>query len=444
MLDLVLQQFANGLSSGMTYALLALGLTLVFGVLHVVNFAHGEFYMVGGLVCAVMTNLLGVPYLLTLPLAVLATAAVAWLVDAVAVRPVLAKPGGGDIVLVATFAAGVIVQQAVLASIGPAPIRAAGFEGAVHLGPVAVTYQRLFVFVAGAVMIAALEIILNGTRFGQSLRAVAQSGYAAQVVGLNVARIRSWTFLLAAAFAGLAGALIVPIVTFNAGMGQSGVITAFVIVVDAGEVVALVGSNGAGKSSTLKAILGLQRATGRISLDGEDLSGASSMVRVERGVALSPEGRHVFPQMSVRENLELGAIPRTRADMAALTEEMLGLFPRLRERFDQLAGSMSGGEQQMLAIARALMSRPKVLLLDEPTLGLAPIIVDRIADLALALKAKGLGVLLAEQNAEMALGVADRAYVMENGRVAKQGRAREIATDKAVMEAYLGFSEDAA
>lgn len=262
MLDLVLQQFTNGLSSGMTYALLALGLTLVFGVLHVVNFAHGEFYMVGGLVCALMTNLFGIPYLVTLPAAVLVTTAVAWLVDAVAVRPVLPKPGGDGIVLVATFAAGIIIHQAVLASIGPAPIRAGGFDGTIHVGPVAITYQRLFVFVAGLVMIATLEIVLNRTRFGQTLRAVAQSGFAAQVVGLDVDRIRSRTFLLAAAFAGLAGALIVPIVTFNAGMGQSGVITAFVIVV--------IGSMGSIRGAVICGLaLGVIEATASIFLAQE-------------------------------------------------------------------------------------------------------------------------------------------------------------------------------
>lgn len=188
MFDLILQQTANGLSSGMTYALLALGLTLVFGVLHVVNFAHGEFYMVGGLVCALMTSTLEVPYLLTLPAAVLVTLGVAFLVDAVAVRPVMRKPEGDSIVLVATFAAAIIIHQAVLASIGPAPIRAGGFDGMVRIGPVALTYQRIFVLIAGAVLIVALEIVMNGTRFGKSVRAVAQSGFAAQVVGLDVDR----------------------------------------------------------------------------------------------------------------------------------------------------------------------------------------------------------------------------------------------------------------
>lgn len=211
----------------------------------------------------------------------------------------------------------------------------------------------------------------------------------------------------------------------------------------AGEVVALVGSNGAGKSSTLKAVLGLEKASGSIRLDGADLSAASSMVRVTSGIALSPEGRHVFPSMTVRENLHLGVIARTRQDEAALTDEMLDLFPRLRERVGQLAGSMSGGEQQMLAIARAMMSRPKVLMLDEPTLGLAPIIVDQIADFVLTLKSRGIAVLLAEQNSEMALGVADRAYVMETGRIVKSGDAQVIARDPAVIEAYLGFGGSA-
>lgn len=211
-----------------------------------------------------------------------------------------------------------------------------------------------------------------------------------------------------------------------------------------GEIVALVGSNGAGKSSTLKTILGLEKSKGSIMLDGEDLSFASSVVRVERGIALSPEGRHVFPTMTVRENLQLGVIARTRKDETALTEEMLDLFPRLKERIEQLAGSMSGGEQQMLAIARAMMSRPKVLMLDEPTLGLAPIIVDQISDFVLSLKARRIAVLLAEQNSEMALGVADRAYVMETGRVIKSGDAASIAKDPAVMEAYLGFGGDGA
>ncbi|MBO4226837.1 ABC transporter ATP-binding protein [Bradyrhizobium neotropicale] len=211
-----------------------------------------------------------------------------------------------------------------------------------------------------------------------------------------------------------------------------------------GEVVALVGANGAGKSSTLKAILGLVKASGHIRLDGEDVSGKPAHLRVAAGLALSPEGRHVFPQMSVRENLELGTVKRTSGATKELLEEMMTIFPRLRERIRQRAGSMSGGEQQMLAIARALMSRPKVLMLDEPTLGLAPLIVDQIGDLVGVLKKRGLSILLSEQNAEMALDVADRAYVLETGRIVKSGESQIIKADPAVRSAYLGFAEEPA
>jgi branched-chain amino acid transport system ATP-binding protein len=211
------------------------------------------------------------------------------------------------------------------------------------------------------------------------------------------------------------------------------------LAVRAGEVVALIGANGAGKSSILKGVLGLAASTGDVSVGGTPLAGLPTHARVRAGVALSPEGRHVFPQMTVRENLELGAPKGAGAHVAALVEEMYALFPRLRERAGQRAGSLSGGEQQMLAIGRALMSRPKVLMLDEPTLGLAPIIVDQIAGLLALLKARGMAVLLAEQNAEMALAAADRATVLETGRVVTEGPAATLGADPAIRRAYLGL-----
>jgi branched-chain amino acid transport system ATP-binding protein len=215
------------------------------------------------------------------------------------------------------------------------------------------------------------------------------------------------------------------------------------LVVNGGEVVALVGANGAGKSSTLHAILGMVEGKGSIRLEGQEISREAVHRRIASGLALSPEGRHVFPEMSVLENLELGVVRRTAAMKNDLVEEMMTIFPRLRERIGQRAGSMSGGEQQMLAIARALMSRPKTLMLDEPTLGLAPIVVDQIGELVATLKQRGLAILLSEQNAEMALGVADRAYVIEGGRVVKSGDSQAIKADPAVRAAYLGFEEDA-
>jgi len=206
----------------------------------------------------------------------------------------------------------------------------------------------------------------------------------------------------------------------------------------AGEVVALIGANGAGKSSILKGILGLTTSTaGSLTVAGRSLTSLLTHQRVAAGVALSPEGRHVFPQMTVRDNLELGL--QIASDFDRLSQDLFELFPRLAERRDQMAGSMSGGEQQMLAIARALMSSPKVLMLDEPTLGLAPKIVDQLIDLLGMIKKRGVAVLLAEQNAEMALSAADRGYVLENGAITRGAMAIELAADPAIRMAYLGM-----
>lgn len=231
MLDLLLQQIANGLSTGMVYAIIALGLTLIFGVLHVINFAHGELYMVGGLVSVLLTTQLGVPYAVTLLPAAFAVALVALIVDRIAVRPVMASADGESLVLITTFAVGILIHQGVLARIGPAPITSPGLPGVVTIGPVALTTQRLFILGCGLGLVVVLETVLRRTRFGRSLRAIAQSGFAARVVGIDVARVRQITFCAAAALAGLAGALIAPVVTFNANMGQHAVINAFVIVV---------------------------------------------------------------------------------------------------------------------------------------------------------------------------------------------------------------------
>ena len=208
-----------------------------------------------------------------------------------------------------------------------------------------------------------------------------------------------------------------------------------------GELVALVGANGAGKSSTLMCIAGaLKAAGGSVRLDGEDITSAKPEAIVRRGVATVPETRDVFPDLTVEENLTLGGYTR-RSDGAALAEDrqrMLALFPRLAERSAQPAGTLSGGEQQMLVIARAMMSRPKVLLLDEPSLGLAPVVVDQIFTMIAALKAAGTTILLVEQNVAKALAVADRAYVMRLGRIAASGSAAEIGGATDLKALYLG------
>jgi branched-chain amino acid transport system ATP-binding protein len=212
------------------------------------------------------------------------------------------------------------------------------------------------------------------------------------------------------------------------------------LVVHTGEVVTLIGANGAGKSTTLRAISGLLAPrTGRIVFEGDDIAGLPAHVLVARGISMAPEGRGVFANLTVLENLEMGAyLVHNRAQMRQDLERSFVLFPRLRERMKQSAGTLSGGEQQMLAIARALMSRPKLLLLDEPSLGLAPLVCQTIFSTIATIKASGTTVLLVEQNANAALKHSDRAYVLETGSVILDGSAKDIANDPRVREAYLG------
>ncbi|TSE27689.1 ABC transporter ATP-binding protein [Tepidimonas aquatica] len=207
-----------------------------------------------------------------------------------------------------------------------------------------------------------------------------------------------------------------------------------------GELVTLIGSNGAGKTTTMKAITGMLLAeAGDIVYDGQSIRGVGSWDLVKRGLAMVPEGRGVFARMTIVENLLMGAYTRTdKADIQRDIERMFELFPRLRERKDQLAGTMSGGEQQMLAMARALMSRPKLLLLDEPSMGLSPIMVDKIFEVVRDVHAQGMTILLVEQNARRALQVADRGYVMDSGEIIMTGEAKAMLDDPKVRAAYLG------
>ena len=210
--------------------------------------------------------------------------------------------------------------------------------------------------------------------------------------------------------------------------------------VDDGEIVTLIGSNGAGKSTTLNTITGLVKATsGAIQLDGVEITNLPPHKIVQLGLSLSPEGREVFPALTVEENLRLGAYSRRdKGEMAANYDRVYGLFPRLKERTKQTAGTLSGGEQQMLAIGRALMSSPGILLLDEPSMGLAPNLVLMIFELIQSINQQGTTILLIEQNANMALSVASRAYVLETGRISFCGVAKSLARDDRVRKAYLG------
>ena len=210
--------------------------------------------------------------------------------------------------------------------------------------------------------------------------------------------------------------------------------------VNEGELVTLIGSNGAGKTTTMKAITGtLPMVDGDIEYLGKSIKGKGAWDLVKEGLAMVPEGRGVFTRMTITENLQMGAYIRSdKGGIAEDIEKMFTIFPRLRERKDQLAGTMSGGEQQMLAMGRALMSRPKVLLLDEPSMGLSPIMVDKIFEVVREVSGRGVTVLLVEQNASRALGIADRGYVMESGVVSMNGDAKDLLNDPRVRAAYLG------
>ena len=209
--------------------------------------------------------------------------------------------------------------------------------------------------------------------------------------------------------------------------------------VNEGEIVTLIGANGAGKSTTLNTIAGLLRSrTGSVTFLGENLAKIPAHKIVSRGLALVPEGRRVFLQMTVQENLEMGAYTQGGGSVAADLERVYELFPRLKERQRQVAGTLSGGEQQMLAMGRALMSHPKLLMLDEPSMGLAPILVEQIFEIIRNLHRSGSTILLVEQNAQAALSVADRAYVLETGKVVTTGSGQELLEDPAIKKAYLG------
>jgi len=214
------------------------------------------------------------------------------------------------------------------------------------------------------------------------------------------------------------------------------------LTVGEGEIVALIGANGAGKSTTMRAISGLRPvAQGTIKFNGEDITKLRADLRVVRGVSQSPEGRGVFPGMTVRENLEMGAYTRrNRAEISEDMERAFSLFPRLKEREKQVGGTLSGGEQQMLAVGRALMSRPRLLLLDEPSMGLAPMLIQQIFDIIVEINQQGTTVLLVEQNAQQALSRAHRAYVLETGQIVKTGTGAELLTDPSVKDAYLGVA----
>lgn len=226
----------------------------------------------------------------------------------------------------------------------------------------------------------------------------------------------------------------------KAGYGQAKVLHGVSLKIGEGELVALLGSNGAGKSTLNNNISGLYKPFGgSIRFDGIEIAGARTEEVVDRGLIQVPEGRRVFPNMTVRENLELGSYRRATPNRARNIDKVVGIFPRLKERFDQYAGTLSGGEQQMLAIGRGLMAEPRLLILDEPSLGLSPLLVEEMFALIQKLRAEGLAIFLVEQNVVQSLEIADRAYVMENGLITVEGPAQDLMHDEELRRSYLGM-----
>lgn len=234
MWELLAQQLINGISAGMGYALVALGLTLVFGVLHVINFSHGELYMLGGLGLVLFAGVADMPYLAAVPLAALAVGAIGWLVDRMAVRPIAHKPDGHSSVLVATYAVSLLIFHSVFFTWGASPYRVEGIPGSLTYGPLVISWQRTMVIIVGLLLVLVVEYILRSTRIGFELRAAAQNAFAARAVGIDVARVGSLTFIGAAVLAGLAGALLTPVLLFSPLMGHQVIIKAFVVVVIGG------------------------------------------------------------------------------------------------------------------------------------------------------------------------------------------------------------------
>ncbi|HHC3468253.1 TPA: ATP-binding cassette domain-containing protein [Klebsiella pneumoniae] len=403
-----LQQLINGLTLGAVYGLIAIGYTMVYGIIGMINFAHGEVYMVSAYLCAIGLALLSFfgihsfPLLIfaTLVFTIVVTGVYGWAIERIAYRPLRNSTRLAP--LISAIGMSLILQNYVQLSQGPnqqgiPTLLSGALRMTVGDGVVQITWTKVFILVAALVGMLILTWIIQYTRLGRICRATQQDRRMAAILGINTDRVISLVFVIGAAMAGLAGVLM--------------------------------------------SVFGQPRiAGGEIFYRGEAISRKSTHFIASNGIAQAPEGRRIFPDMTVEENLLMGTIAIGNRYQAEDKARMYQLFPRLEERRGQRAMTLSGGEQQMLAIARALMSRPRLLLLDEPSLGLAPLVVKQIFQILRELTAQGMTLFLVEQNARHALNLSDRAYVMVNGQIRLSGSGQTLLNDPEVRKAYLGIS----
>jgi ABC-type branched-subunit amino acid transport system ATPase component/ABC-type branched-subunit amino acid transport system permease subunit len=446
----LLQFLFSGLMVGAIYGLVALGLNIVFNATGAVNFAQGEFAMLGGMIGASLFSATGLPLALVVVVTVVAVTAVGIAMERLIVRPIR----HADVLnlIIVTIGASILLKGGVMVTLGKNAGGLPAFTGERPLRVLGATFvpQALWIVGVACAIVIALHLFFDRTLLGKAMRAVASDREAARLMGIDTSRIVMLSFALGAAVGAIGGLIVTPVTLtiYDAGtmLGLKGFAAAVTgsLEVRRGELVALIGANGAGKSTLLRSIAGLLTpSAGRVTVDGSDVTGRPPEAVIRAGIAMVPERRRVFADLSVLDNLELGgyALPRGREFQARLDaglEEAYRLFPVLHHRRAQLAGTLSGGEQQMLAIGRALMSRPRLLLCDEPSLGLAPLIVHEIMRLLARLREEGTTILLVEQNARMALRAADRAYVLETGRVALSGTGAALIEDEQLKAAYLG------
>jgi branched-chain amino acid transport system permease protein len=408
MLTTVAQAVVNGLLIGGIYALVSIGVTLIFGVVKVVNFAHGEFVMIGMYISFFLATHFGIDPLASLVISMPVLFAVGVLLQHFLIRRVL---GLGDMPQIfLTFALSLLLMNVALMVLtadyrtGQTPYS----DMAIHIGAVYVSVAKLIAFAVAMVLSGALWLFLHTTDIGKAMCAAAQNQEVAMLMGINPDRV--FCVAVGVALAGAADSLIMSFYPAYPMVGQVFVLMAFVAVV--------LGTLG--------------NITGALWL--------GALVLIVLGIAHVPEGRRLFPEMTVKENLEIGAyIPSAQAERSRTLEIVFNIFPVLADRQKQLAGTMSDGERQMLAVGRGLMLKPRLLMLDEPSLGLAPVVADITFQKIQEIHTMGTAVLLVEQNVSRALSLVQRAYVLESGKVIMHGTSAELENNKQVQAAYLGI-----